>query len=164
MAELAPCVFLKSTQVNRGSQPLLAGPVDLIRNSGLAGRTCIMYVAPGEKFALGWGAEPELRAKRTCDVHDEQSRMLSSWVSRQHEVEVRLSNLGAHSREVRVLERVPVSEVEKVRIEIDHDKTSGSKAPNSDGIIEWTLELEPFGQRRVQLQYTLRKHEDVVGV
>ena len=35
----------------------LAGPVDLIRDGGFAGRTTLLYVAAGEGFALGWGVE-----------------------------------------------------------------------------------------------------------
>ena len=79
-------------------------------------------------------------------------------------VEVRLSNIGPRARTVQVVERVPVSEIDKVRIEMDTAKTSDGCLPDGDGMVRWERRLEPFGQGRVMLNYILRKHEDVVGI
>ncbi|MCA9700953.1 MAG: mucoidy inhibitor MuiA family protein, partial [Myxococcales bacterium] len=53
--ERVPAVLLRSRHGNSAKAPLLAGPVDLVRNSGLVGRSSLLYVAPGERFELGWG-------------------------------------------------------------------------------------------------------------
>ena len=99
--ELSPSVLLKSAQDNRGTGPLLAGPVDLVRSSGLCGRTSIRYVAPGERFELGWGPDADLRVSREVEALDEKSRMLSSWAVRRTLVRVKLSNLGGEPRKLR---------------------------------------------------------------
>ena len=115
--ELARAVMVRSRQTNTGSRPLLAGPVDLIRNSGLVGRTSLLFVAPGEKFELGWGPDSALRVWREETQLDEERRTLSSWTRKPRKVTVKLSNLGVAPRRVQIKERVAVSEIEKVEVE-----------------------------------------------
>jgi uncharacterized protein (TIGR02231 family) len=162
--ELSPSVLLKSTQENRGSGPLLAGPVDLVRASGLCGRTSIRYVAPGERFELGWGADADLRVSREVEALDEKSRMLSAWSVRRTLVRVKLSNLGGEARRLSVTERVPISEVEKVRVSVDSERVTGGRRPDENGFLRWSVSLAPFGHEELELVWELRRHEDVVGV
>lgn len=162
--EIEASVLFKSTQSNNSDAPLLAGPVDLIRSSGLVGRTSILYVAPGEQFELGWGPEADLRISREVDVLQEKSRMLSSWAERDTRVRLRLSNLGRHKRAVTVTERVPVSEIEKVKIEIDGARTTGRASADEQGFVTWTVELDGYGHDSVELTWKLKRHDAVSGV
>lgn len=59
-----PCAFTTSRHLNESAEPLLAGPVDLIRAGGVQGRSEIGYVAPGEAFDLVWGPDRDLRVRR----------------------------------------------------------------------------------------------------
>jgi uncharacterized protein (TIGR02231 family) len=161
--ELAPSVLLKSAQENRGRGPLLAGPVDLVRASGLCGRTSIRYVAQGERFELGWGPDADLRVSREVEALDEKSRVLSSWVVRRMLVRVKLSNLGDAAKRISVTERVPVSEIEKVRIAVEPERVTGQRHPDDNGFVRWSVSLEPFGHEELELVWELRRHEDVVG-
>lgn len=162
--ELTPCVLLRATLVNRGDAPLLAGPVDLIRDSGLVGRTSILYIAPDERFPIGFGPDPDLRVRRAEESSDEKGRALSSWLTRVHTVDLRLSNLGAAARRVLVTERVPVSELEKVKISVDGERTRPAARPDADGLVTWKVDLPPRGHQELTLVYEVRKHEDVVGL
>ncbi len=164
LAELEAAVLLRSTQHNCGPQPLLAGPVDLIRGGGLVGRTSILYIAPGERFELGFGPDSTLRALREVELAKEERGMLSSWTSVVHTVVLRLSNLGDQSRQIKVSERIPVSEIEKVKIDFSRKETTEGKCPDEQGIVRWQVELGPFERRRLQLRYTLRKHDDISGM
>lgn len=164
MPELVECVLTKSVQENRSKVPILAGPVDLIRRSGLVGRTQVLYVAAGEKFEIGWGPEPDLRIKRTTEVTEDKSRLLSSWMERSHKVYVMLSNLGDRTHAIEVTERIPVSEIDKVKIQLDSEETTGGKKPDDNGFVTWRVDLASRGYERVQLCYQLKKHEDVRGI
>ncbi|MEO1232344.1 MAG: mucoidy inhibitor MuiA family protein [Myxococcota bacterium] len=163
MPDLAPQVFLKTVQTN-GSQPLLPGPVELIREGGRVGQTSVNFVAAGERFELGWGPEPEIRVQRKHQEDKAKSRMLSAWTTVPHEVEVLISNIGPHHHTLEVVERIPVSEIEKVKVTPLPDKTTGRVAPDRDGFVRWTLELEPFRREKLELGYELQKHQDVTGI
>lgn len=164
MAELAEAVILKTTHVNRSQQPILAGPVDLIRGGGFVGRTSLLFIAPGENFAVGWGPDGAVRVQRTVTQAREERAMLSGWTSQIHKIEVKLSNLGAQPRTVQVSERVPVSELEKVKIEVDAAATSDRARPDSNGLVRWKVELPGYGRASLGLGFIVRKHGDVVGI
>lgn len=164
MAELAEAVILKTTHVNRSQQPILAGPVDLIKNGGFVGRTSLLFIAPGENFALGWGPDGAVRVQRTVTQAREERAMLSGWTSQVSKVELRLSNLGPQGRVVQVSERVPVSEIEKVKIEMDPTATTDRARPDANGLVRWKVELPGFGRVSLGLGYVVRKHGDVVGI
>lgn len=164
MPELAEAVVLKSTHVNRSQLPILAGPVDLVREGGFVGRSSLLFIAPGENFAIGWGPDGAVRVRRSVEVSKEDRGALSSWTNQSHHVTVRLSNLGPQERAIDVTERVPVSEVEKLRIEVDAAGTSEKRRPDSDGFVRWQVVLPGFGRRTVELKYMVRRHADIVGL
>jgi uncharacterized protein (TIGR02231 family) len=178
MPEKAPAVILRTRQDNAGSEPLLAGPVDLIREGGLCGRTSLLFVAPGERFLLGWGADPALRVHRAHRQKREESGMLGSWSTTTHRVAVRLSNLGGAERTVVVTERIPVSEVEQVEVALskpdawrleDDDGERRDPTPlcvervvdTADGLVTWTVALPARARRAIALEYVLRTHDSV---
>jgi uncharacterized protein (TIGR02231 family) len=162
MPELAEAVILRSRQVNRAAHPLLAGPVDLVRGGGLVGRTSLLFVAPGERFEIGWGPEPALRVQRELEELPVDRRTLSSWTRRPRRIRVRLANLGASPFTIEVTERIAVSEVEKVEVELAH--ASRNASADDHGFVTWQVPLRGFGNEQLELQWTLVVHDDVVGL
>jgi len=164
MPELDESLFFQTTQTHRGPHPLLAGPVDLIRDSGFVGRTSVMYIAPGEKFELGWGPDPELRVHRVKSTLDVKEKALSSWAHVGHKLAVHLSNLGAREKTITLKERVPVSEIDKVRIVVAERETSEGRTPDTDGFLSWEVTLEGARRKTIQVGYTVKQHKAVTGV
>ncbi|MCA9716253.1 MAG: DUF4139 domain-containing protein, partial [Myxococcales bacterium] len=164
MAELTAAALLKSVQANRARLPILAGPVDLIRDGGFTGRTKVNFIASGERFELGWGPDGALRVQRSVERSVEQARVLSSWTTTHYTVELRLSNLGAAARRLAVIERVPVSEIEKVKVAVDSAKTSEQQAPDEEGFVRWSVALEGLARGKLTLAYAIKKHDDVSGI
>lgn len=179
MPEKIEAAILRTRQDNAGSEPLLAGPVDLVRDGGLCGRTSILFVAPGERFLLGWGPDPALRVGRGHRQKREESGMLGSWSSTTHRVVVRLSNLGPVPRLVAVTERIPVAEVEQVEIKLsapdawkleDDDGVRRDLTPlcvertvdATDGLVTWNVEIPARARRAIALEYVVRTHDSVI--
>ena len=161
-AELAEAVILRTEHEAGRDLPLLPGPVDLLRHSGLVGRTWLDFAAPGERFELGWGPDLALRVHREERTEELESGLLSSWRGQRHKVTVRVSNLGPEGRALRVAERIPVSEIDKVKIELKTTDPAG--APDEDGFLRWTLKLPGYGRDEVLLEYDVKHHPDVVGL
>lgn len=164
MPELSTAVVLKSTQTNTGQRPLLAGPVDLVRECGRVGRTQVLFVASGESFALSWGPDPMLRAHRKTEKGKEDTQFMSGWVKVDHTVEVQLSNLGMEPRSLEVVERIPVSEVKQVEISLDAKATTDGVSADANGFVKWKVELGPRERRTLRLVYQLKRRKEVVGV
>ncbi|PRP96430.1 mucoidy inhibitor MuiA family protein [Enhygromyxa salina] len=160
--ELDGSVILRSRQHNAAAHPLLAGPVDLVRNSGLVGRTSLLFIAPGERFELGWGPDSSLRVHRTLENLERERRMMSSWTRKPRRVTVKLSNLSPVAKTVEVKERIAVSEVEKVEVELT--EASHGATADADGFVTWQAKLRGFGHESLELTWVLVVHDDVVGM
>jgi uncharacterized protein (TIGR02231 family) len=176
----SPWVHLRARIINGGAQPLLAGPVDLIMASGYVGRTEVGFVAPGEKFYLGFGPESDVRLHRTQTRDRDDAGLLGGWNVQTVRIAVRLSNLGTERREIVVTERIPISEVEQVEVSasapdaylLGQDDHPGgeeitqvtARALDERGLVTWSVELPPLGRRAVTLEYRIKSQRGVAGV
>ena len=74
-AEVTSLVFVLARFPNSSGQVLLAGPVDLIRDSGLVGRAQLKFAAPGETVKLSFGNEDGLQVIRDTEEKVEEARL-----------------------------------------------------------------------------------------
>lgn len=162
-AELVAAVFERTEIENRAEHPVLAGPVDLVKRGGPYGVTTTGYAAPGERFALGWGPDASLRVQRTVERLPSESTLLGNWTTETTDVEVRVSNLGAEPKRVRVVERVPVSEIEKVVVSVHEKETTDRRAPDGNGFVTWTVDLKGHARTKLKLRTSIKRHADVTG-
>lgn len=164
LPERAPVVLRRVRAAHNGDQPLLAGPVELIVDGGRVGRTSLRFIAPGERFELGLGPDPDLRLHRRAERVDPEPGPLSRWASTEHRITLRLSNLGTQARSVTLTERIPVSEVEQVRIELDARQSSPGCRADEDGMVRFSVDLAPGGTAERCLVWKLERKRDVAGV
>ncbi|MBE9129013.1 MULTISPECIES: mucoidy inhibitor MuiA family protein [unclassified Coleofasciculus] len=163
MPEIACQVILKSEQRNTAQFPILAGPVDLVRSSEFVGKTSIGFIAPGETFALGWGSDAAMRVQRTQTQKREREH-LTKWTVVTTTVKLFLSNIGAESRVIETTERLPISELEQVKVEAIAEETTDGVQPNENGFCTWNFTLEPYSQRQATLVYKVSATPEVQGI
>jgi uncharacterized protein (TIGR02231 family) len=154
MAEADQKAFMKASCTHRGSHPLLAGPVDLLMESGPVGSTRTLFVAPGEQLAIGFGPDDDLRVRRTIEVKEAVDDV-DQWRRRTVTVNIYLSNLGAAPKDVELVERLPVSEVDHATVTLLSDKTSGAPSLDQDGFARWNLSVAGHGRLRLTLVYVV---------
>jgi hypothetical protein len=169
----SPWVHVRARIINTGTTPLLAGPVDLIMASGYVGRAEIGFVAPNEKFYLGFGPEADVRMHRDEQRERDEAGLLGGWNVQTVRVAVRLSNLGTQKREVVITERIPISEVEQVEVQtsaadaydLDEETTQvTARSLDDKGLVSWSVELPPLGRRAVTLEYKVKSQRGVAMV
>jgi uncharacterized protein (TIGR02231 family) len=161
--ELSPLVFLRTEQVNAGKHPLLAGPVELLRESGNVGFTQLGFIAPGEKFQLSFGADDGLRILRTQQEQRETAKITGKQTIRR-EIWLALSNLDDREAAFTLEERVPVSELEQVEVKIDTEKTGPVPKPDSEGVVRFDVKLTPSDRKTLMLHYEILAASDVRGL
>jgi hypothetical protein len=124
----------------------------------------VKLVAAGERFRIGWGPDRALRVTRE-EEEEELDGTLLGWRRTRKTVVLRISNLGPDAARVDVTERIPVSEIDKVEIELERNRsTSGPKGvpePDSDGFLRWERTLPPYGRDRVTVSFVSTVHPDV---
>jgi len=164
MPELEPKVFLKAIQTNEAPHPILAGPVELIRDNGLVGWTKVMFVAPREKFELSFGHDDALRVYRAT-WQESKTDEVDKWTHVDSWAIVYLSNLEAAAKHVEIVERIPVAEIEHVKVSlIEKECRPRVPAPDKDGFCRWELEVPPNAQSGTQLCWRLSTAPGVEGL
>jgi uncharacterized protein (TIGR02231 family) len=150
MPELEQKAFLKAVVSNTSPHPILAGPVELLRESGVVGWTRVLFVAPRERFELSFGHDDGVRvyrATKTESKHDE----VDHWTHTQTLVHVYVSNLEDQEKQLEVTERIPVSEIEHVRVKLVDEQCKPMPKLDKDGFCSWQVTLPPNAQTSLKL-------------
>jgi len=158
--ERSPHVVFQSVQVNAGTRPLLAGPVELYRESGAVGRGKVGLVPPGEPFPLGWGSHDEIRLARRLDHEVERSR-ITGRQTHKFTCTSRIVHLGREPLTVTIRERIPVSELKEVKVTKPKARPLLQEGPDRDGICTWELTLEPGAKQELDLSYSVEATSSV---
>lgn len=153
--QLASVAHLRATGVLSGGQPLLAGPVRIVRGESMVGRGSTGFVGSGERFELGLGTDDGVRCRREQSVERDQS---FTGQRIRYKVVVHVSNVSDSPRGLIVTERVPVSEIEAVEVRVS---ASGFDV-DRDGIARRQLDLPPNSTQTVELAYEVRAGNSVV--
>lgn len=179
---LSPQCHVRARFANRGTHPILPGPVELCRRAGVVGRGEVGFVAAGERTTLGFAEESELRAHREVRQEIEDGSLLAGGTVKTTRVIIRLSNLGGSQRTLVVQDRVPVSELEQVtvtvsppeafRLEKDPQRRRGEPVPpqitartiDDHGLVTWQVPLPARGHAAVTLEYRVKSPRGVAGV
>ncbi|MHB8877097.1 MAG: mucoidy inhibitor MuiA family protein [Myxococcaceae bacterium] len=161
--ELEPKAFLKSVQKNEARFPILAGPVELLQKSGFVGWTQVLFVAPGEEFALSFGPDDAVRLSRK-DKQSSQQQPVDKWTVASTHVILYLSNLGGEAKTLELTERMPVSEIEHVKVELVAKRTSPKPEVDANGFCRWTVELPANSQAQVSFGFQVATAPGVQGL
>ncbi|RYE93593.1 MAG: mucoidy inhibitor MuiA family protein, partial [Myxococcales bacterium] len=150
--EKSEAAYLRATATWTGKTPLLAGPVRVAVGPALLGLGATRFVAPGEPFELGFGHDDDLRVRRTLEEKRETA-MVTGTQKISRRVKLFLSNHGRQPRALRVIERVPVSEIRDVVVEVT--EPGGARLDPRDGLARFELTLAPGQQTELSLAYRL---------
>ncbi|MGR3518695.1 MAG: mucoidy inhibitor MuiA family protein [Roseovarius sp.] len=117
------------------------------------GQRWLPFAAAGAEMALSFGPIEGLTLKRVVKTRSEGDRGLINRASERREtVEITVENLTGESWPVTLLDRVPVSEEDDLRItwnaRPDPDETD---VEDKRGILAWRFDLEPGARRTITL-------------
>lgn len=161
--QLDPTVHPICTTTNKASSPLMPGPIDLIGASGFVGRGQLDYTAPGEKLELDLGASDELRVKRWSDEKRETARLTGKQTITR-EVRLFISNLQNRPGEFTIEERVPVSELADVQVEVFELERFDNAKPDTHGIMRCPIKVRANGTHAVAYTYRIIASSSVEGL
>jgi len=156
--ERAGVAHWRATATHADRVPLLAGPMRVARGAALVGRAKMDFVAPGEPFEVGFGPDDALRVRRAMEVKRDTT-ILTGTQKIERTVKLYLSNLSDQERKVQLKERIPVSEIEGVEIELKEAKGFSHEA--KDGFLQAEIAVAPRETRALSLKYEIRAKSNV---
>jgi uncharacterized protein (TIGR02231 family) len=153
-------VYRGAEVTNSSTLPLLAGPYSAYAEGEFVGTGRLPVIARGQKFSVGFGVDTQLRCRRELlDKADE-----IAWGNRVQtfRYRLRLENFKDTPVTVRLMDRIPASKTEDIRVELGSVKPalSTDKVYVRDlkprGILRWDIALpgSAAGAEAVDLEYT----------
>ncbi|MFP4055416.1 MAG: mucoidy inhibitor MuiA family protein [Candidatus Brocadiia bacterium] len=161
---LTSYVYREAELSNTAAEALLGGQVTVYLDGRFVGRGEIPTVARGETFVVGFGADPQLRARREL-VDKTESVQGGNREIRVH-YRIPLENYKQEPAVVRVYDRIPVAQREsEIRVTLDETAEELSDDPlylrveRPKGILRWDVEV-PAGAagedaRTLEYSYTV---------
>jgi uncharacterized protein (TIGR02231 family) len=163
-AELTSLVFVLARFSNSGGQVLLAGPVDLIRNSGLVGRAQLKFAAPGELVKLSFGNEDGVQIIRDTKEEVDEARLTGRRTTKKT-VNLHVSNTRNEVVRLVIEERIPVSEVKEVEVQVIAKACQPApSAVTKEGIARIEVELAAQATKTAKFVWELGAAAKVAGV
>ncbi len=146
------------------SQPMLAGSVALFRDGVFAGNGELPALAPGEEYELGFGGDERVKVKQA--VADDKKGVSGTFTSvrfeeRHYAISVR--NLHAQPIQLHVLDRIPVSKQQDIKVDFLMDKgpqPSATDVNGRRGVMLWAMKTAPDEEARIAFGYRLTSPAD----
>lgn len=154
-------IFLRCDSSNATTFPMLAGPVDVWRESGFIGTSSTVFVAPRGTFSLSFGIDEDLKVRRIEDATRTKDAIAGSRREHRYAYDIEVSNYRKDATQVTVKENIPVSDVEEVVVTLDPATTPPSASSDKEkGLYSWTLTLAPGEKKQIRLEYMVRMPKD----
>jgi len=155
--------FLTSVVHAPAQYPLLSGAMRVLAGGTYLGVYMLPETAPGAELLVPFGRDNRIKVDR---VRQPQDRSLEGITGKTrqiaYEFKTKLENLRDQEVTVTLEDRVPVSEDERIVVELGKATTPNSTASKTrPGVMLWNLTLAPREKKDVVLAYTVRFPKDL---
>lgn len=151
--------YLEAAFDNADAAPLLPGRVALHRDGAYVGAGRVGLIGPGAKITLGFGADDGVKVTREPVSRQEtEPGFLNNSRTDTRDFRILVKNLHRFAIPVTVVDRIPFSENANLTVEQLPQTTPPSvkQVDNMRGVMAWTGEIAPGGQREIRVAYRLR--------
>lgn len=150
--------FLTAKAVNETGVPLLPGVAGVYVNDEFAGRAPIRATPPGGELELAFGADPRLEIDRkVLDRKRETAGLISKDEVVRYRTRISVKNRYAGPVSVKLLDLVPVSRDEKIKVELLDGTTPATREdPERPGVRVYDLALAGREEKVIELRYQVR--------
>lgn len=168
MAEAVPLsdqtAFLTAKIVNSLPDVILPGPATLFSDGALVGQRQLDLLAPGDDVRLGFGPIDGIRIERRLPEETEgQQGFFVATNGKTETAVLRIENLTGDSWPLRVLDRVPVSTQDDLKVEWTAQPEPTETDPDGErGVLVWTSEIAPKQVQEISLSTRLTWPRDQV--
>ncbi|MCB1174603.1 MAG: mucoidy inhibitor MuiA family protein [Leptospiraceae bacterium] len=156
--------WLTCQLANNRSYPLLAGKIDVFRDSGFIGTSNLGHTPAGAPFMIQLGRESAIQLERHVERYHPETGVFGSGRLYRTTVTTKINNRAAETLTVEYYERMPVSETDDVKISMGSESDPAFQAvPDKPGIRLRQLQLAPKSTQKVIFQFEARVPESFPG-
>jgi uncharacterized protein (TIGR02231 family) len=163
---LTDYVYLQAALLNNSQTVLLPGPSNMFCAGEFVGKANVPLVTIGQTFIAGFGIDSQVQV--THELEDKQTRIQGGNRIDTYSYRIALSNYKNTPVELRLLDRLPYTENNSIKIEMV--KTNPELSQDSEyrntlakkGILRWDLKLAPntINQEATVVSYSFTMEYD----
>lgn len=148
--------FLTGRLVNSGNMVYLAGQGNTYVGDEFTGSAWLPAVAPGETVPVAFGVDERIRVKREL-VRTFKSRagLFSKTERTKFVYRTTVENYQPGTVRLRLVENVPVSQDERVKVSVDRVEPRPDEEDRDRGLLTWRPELGPQNRFNVEIEFTV---------
>lgn len=155
---LATTAFLKATVKNGSKLPILAGPATVFVNRAFTGDAQLQTTGPGGVLELPLGADENIRLTRTViPTTKTQGFLLGEEDVTDFTVKIDIGNYKNRAVTIRVIDQLPKTNEEKLKVEIVSATQKANKPPDADGLLYWHIDVPANGKKTLQFTYRITR-------
>ena len=144
----------------KGEAPILPGAVNLFRDNAFIGQSHMPMLRPEDEQELAFGIDDKVTVERNIlkDKRSESGLVMKDQVIEKNFV-TEIQNLHKEEISIAVLETVPTSQDERIRVEILKDLTTQGYEPDLHdvkGVTRWRLNLKSEEKVKINLGWSVR--------
>ena len=151
--------YLHAKFTHEGIAPILPGEVSLYRDGVFTGRGQLPLIVQGEEKELGFGPDDAVKIARVelKRAKGESGIIAASSTDEQH-YKITVKNLHDWVMPVTIIDQVPISEDDKIMVELLPMTTEPSERNYNDklGVFAWSYDLKPQEEKAITLSYELK--------
>ena len=154
-----PSAFLAAKAVNGTGATLLPGQASVFLGDEFVGRAQVALTPPGGEVKLAFGADDRVKVERqVVERRHETSGLFTKDDVIRYRVRTTVKNLWSKPVTVRLLDLVPMSREEDVKVVVLDGSTPPTEPddPMKPGVKAWVLALDPQKEKVVELRYEVR--------
>ena len=145
--------------------PIEAGELQLYRDGAFVGRAATDAFLPGAEVRMPFGADERIKVTvRDEAAHSDEGGIVSRQVTRETRRRFDITNYHAEAMPIEVVDRVPVSRNNDVRVEVPKGATEPSvrQLDGKAGVLLWKFSAEPRKPVSIRHYYSVRYPRDRV--
>ena len=156
--KIDPSPYLTASFLYDEPDPVLPGPVRLVRDGAYVGESWLDFVVPGEKVRLGFGRDDKVVIEHRLVTDFKSSEGIVGRyrrIERRWETDVR--NRHKRALPIVVLDRLPVPKDERITVELLEDGTPPTErdVDGRPGVLGWRYDYEPGEKRTIRFGFAV---------
>lgn len=151
--------FLHAKFTYDGAAPILPGEVSLFRDGVFTGHGQFPLIVKGEEKELGFGRDDGVKVTRVeLKRAKGETGIISASSTDEQQFKMTVKNLHDWQVPVTLTDQIPVSEDEKITVELLSTTTEPTTRNPKDkqGLLVWNFDLKPQAEKEITLGYAIK--------
>ncbi len=148
---MAPENVIVMDKLKNGDLLLLAGNVKLYFMEEFLGETSIPLIAPKEEFKLGTRVSYDIKIDKKIIDRSKAKKAIKGKLKNNYSYKIVIKNLNEVTEQLTILDRIPHSSSEKIKVEIEEIDPEPDK--KELGILKWKISLEDVKEKTISYKY-----------